>query len=155
MSEKSRLHRKWARSTCPVERSHNRQVYVTARNRVKRLMSRARRRYEKNICDKSKTKPKVFWSHVRGKMKSVSGVSSLLESPNDKSSLRHENHEKAEILQKQFCSVFTIEPEGQLPDFPRRTRQSIDKIVITKEMVKQRLTELDTNKSFGPDEMHP
>lgn len=153
--EKGRLHRKWVRSTCPVERSHNRQVYITARNRVNRMMSRARRRYEKNICNKSKTKPKVFWSHVRGKMKSASGVSPLLETPNDKSSLKHEDHEKASILQKQFCSVFTIEPEGQLPDFPRRTQQSIDEIVITKEMVKQRLKELDTNKSFGPDEMHP
>ena len=155
VSEKGRLHRKWARSTCPVERSRNRQVYVTARNRVNRMMSQARRRYEENICSKSKSKPKVFWSHVRGKMKSASGVSSLLESPNDKSSLRHEDREKADILQKQFCSVFTIEPEGELPDFPRRTQQSIDEIVITKAMVKEKLKGLDTNNSFGPDEIHP
>ena len=135
--------------------SYNRKIYVTARNRVNRLMTQARRRYEQDICSKSKTKPKVFWSHVRGKMKSASGVSSLLESPDDKSSLRHEDYEKANILQKQFGSVFTIEPEGELPEFPRRTEQSINDIVVTKEMTQKRLEELDSNKSFGPDEMHP
>ena len=155
LTEKSRLHRKWARSTCPEERSRNRKIYVTARNRVNRMMTQARRRYERDICSKSKTKPKVFWSHVRGKMKSSSGVSSLLESPDDKSSLRHEDYEKANILQKQFCSVFTIEPEGELPEFPRRTEQSLDDIVVTKDMVQKKLEELDSNKSFGPDEMHP
>ena len=34
------------------------------RNRVNRLMTQARRRYELDICSKSETKPKVFWSHV-------------------------------------------------------------------------------------------
>ena len=76
-------------------------------------MTQARRDYEKNICDKSKKKPKIFWSHVRSKLKSSSGVSPLFENPKDKSSLKHDDHEKANILQKQFCSVFTHEPKGE------------------------------------------
>ncbi|XP_066935011.1 uncharacterized protein [Clytia hemisphaerica] len=107
-------------------------------------MTRARRNYEQNICNKAKSNPKVFWSHVRSKMKSASGVSSLLETPKDKSSLRHE-----------FCSVFTNEPEGEVPDFPSRTEEIIDDIVITKEMLSKKIKELDTNKSLGPDEIHP
>ena len=115
----------------------------------------ARRNYERDICSKAKTKPKVFWSHVRSKMKSATGISSLLETPKDKSSLRHEDHEKANILQKQFCSVFTIEPDGELPEFPRRTQRDIGDIVITDDMISKKIKDLDTNKSFGPDEIHP
>ncbi|XP_066914556.1 uncharacterized protein [Clytia hemisphaerica] len=59
--------------------------------------------------------------------------------------------EKESILQ---C-VFTNEPEGEVPDFPSRTEEIIDDIVITKEMLSKKIKELDTNKSLGPDEIHP
>ena len=117
-------------------------------------MRKAHREYEQKICENSKTKPKVFWSHVRSKMKSSSTVSPLLASANDKSTLKHEDFEKANILQQQFCSVFTKEPPGELPDFQRRTDTSLADIHITKEMVQKKLKELDQNKSFGPDEIH-
>ncbi|XP_066923557.1 uncharacterized protein [Clytia hemisphaerica] len=122
---------------------------------VNRKITQARRSYEKGICDKSKSKPKIFWSHVRSKLKSASGVSSLLEAPNDISSLKHEDHEKADILQKQFCSVFTKEPEGELPEFQSRTDRVIKRIPITKDLVYKSILKLDDNKSFGPDETHP
>lgn len=155
IDQKRQLHRLWLRSTCPVEKARNRTNYITSRNRVNRMMTRARRLYERNICDKSKSKPKIFWSHVRSKLKSASGVASLLESPKDKSSLKHEDHEKANILQNQFCSVFTIEPHGELPEFPSRTDNVIEDIVILKEKVHKQILKLDVNKSFGPDEIHP
>ena len=148
------LHRKWLRSS-PVNCDQNRAEYVLARNKVNRKMIQARRDYEKSICDKSKKKPKIFWSHVRNKLKSSSGVSPLLENPKDKSSLKHENHEKANILQRQFCSVFTHEPPGELPDFRSRTEKIIDNLVITEQMIREQIKMLDVNKSFGPDEIHP
>ena len=58
-------------------------------------------------------------------------------------------------MQKQFCSVFTDEPQGELPDFPARTETKIDDLLVTEEMMKKRIKLLDTNKSFGPDEIHP
>ena len=105
----------------PREKDENRIKYTRARNRVRRMMRQAHRNYEQKICNNSKTKPKVFWSHVRSKMKSSSMVSSLLEKPNDKNSLKHEDHEKAVILQRQFCGVFTREPAGELPEFKKKT----------------------------------
>ena len=69
--------------------------------------------------------------------------------------MRHEDDEKANILQNQFCSVFTKEPPGELPEFQPRTDQVIENITITKEDVYKQILQLDGNKSFGPDEMHP
>ncbi|XP_066913249.1 uncharacterized protein [Clytia hemisphaerica] len=68
---------------------------------------------------------------------------------------RHEDHEKANILQRQFCSVFTKEAVGELPAFEKRTDSSIGDIHISEEMVQNQLKELNHNKSFGPDEIHP
>lgn len=155
IKQKRQLHRLWLKSKDPEEKARNRTNYVTSRNRVNRKITQARRSYEKGICDKSKSKPKIFWSHVRSKLKSASGVSSLLETPNDISSLKQEDHEKADILQKQFCSVFTKEPEGELPEFQSRTDRVIKRIPITKDLVYKSILKLDDNKSFGPDEMHP
>ena len=154
VAAKKRLHRKWRRSQ-PNDKDRNRANYIVARNRVNRMMTQAHRQYEQRICENSKNKPKIFWSHVRSKMKSSSTVSSLLNEPTDKKSLKHEDNEKADILQRQFCSVFTKEPEGDLPDFPKRTDTSISDIIITKEMVAKEIKRLDPNKSFGPDEVHP
>ncbi|XP_066936371.1 uncharacterized protein [Clytia hemisphaerica] len=154
IAEKRRLHRKWMKSS-PEEKEYNRAKYTPVRNRVSKLMKQAHRNYEQRICDNAKTKPKIFWSHVRNKMKSSSTVSSLLESPNVKTSLKHEDHEKANILQRQFCSVFTKEAVGELPAFEKRTDSSIRDIHISEEMVQNRLKELNHNKSFGPDEIHP
>ena len=117
IKEKRRLHRRWLKSS-QAERQENRIKYVTVRNEVNQMMKQARRSYQRNICGKSKDNPKVFWSHVRSKLNSVGGVAPLLESKKDKTSLKHDNHDKANILQKHFCNVFTRELEGDLPKFP-------------------------------------
>ncbi|XP_066924072.1 uncharacterized protein [Clytia hemisphaerica] len=133
---KKTLHRRWLRSA-PLDRDRHRANYTIVRNRVNRLMSKAHRTYEKSICDKSKEKPKIFWSHVRSKLKSSSGVSPLLENPDDKSSIKHDDLDKANILQKQFCSVFTNEPPGTIPDFPTRTEIQVENIIITEDMMRK------------------
>ena len=53
--------------------------------------------------------PFYGWSHTRRKLKTESGVASLLENENDKSSLRFDDKAKTNILQKQFPNVFTHE----------------------------------------------
>ena len=154
INEKRRLHRKWIRSP-PSKRNENRSKYIKARNKVNRMMTQANRSYEQDICSRSKNNPKIFWSHVRSKLKSSSGVNPLLERPDDKSSLKYDDFEKANILQRQFCSVFTTEPIGNIPHFEQRTDKVLDKPTITSEMVRKKVEKLDPSKSFGPDEIHP
>ena len=154
IKEKRRLHRKWIKSinTCSEER--NRGEYVTARNLVNKKITQAKKRLEEQICSQAKRSPKRFWKHVRSSIKTKSGISPLLLNPKDKSSLRFTNEERADILQDQFCSVFTKEPSGTLPEFELRTNLNI-KFNLTISMVKKELKSLNPNKSLGPDEIHP
>eukprot|EP00111_Clytia_hemisphaerica_P011466 TCONS_00033665-protein len=118
-------------------------------------MRRTRRNHEREISRSAKNNPKRFWSHVRNQLKSTSRVASLLESEDNKKSLKHEDIEKANILQKQFCGVFTNEPDGQLPSFDKRTDTMIDIPEISLETIIRQIKQLDPSKSFGPDEIHP
>ena len=107
------------------------------------------------IADSAKTNPKPFWSHVRRRLKTKEGIAPLLENPEDKSTMKFWDEEKANILQKQFCSVFTREPEGDVPSIPSRRNCTLDKIIIAAKMVKEEIDEINENKSCGPDNIHP
>ena len=74
--------------------------------------------------------PKRFWHHARRKLKAKTGIAPLLEDKKDKNSMRYTDKEKAEILQRQFLSVFTGEDSGEIPTLPSRTDSAVDKLVI-------------------------
>ena len=78
-----------------------------------------------------------------------------MENPGNHVSIKVSDKEKAEILQEQFSRVFTKEPEGEIPFFEQRTDIHITDVKISEEMVQKKLNELNTNKSCGPDEIHP
>ena len=118
------------------------------------MVTRTKARYEKDICDKSKDNPKRFWKLVRQNLNTKSTVYPLLKSPTDKTSVKFDVKDKADILQNQFCSVFIQEPEGTLPDFPLRTNKKVE-INITKEMIRIEINCININKSIEPDEVHP
>ena len=82
------------------------------------------------------------------------GVYLLLESATDETSLRIEDKDKAEILQKQFRRVFTKEPDGELPAFPPRTDREVE-MNLNVDIVKKEILFINKNKAIGPDEIHP
>ena len=118
-------------------------------------MRPAKKSYEKEICLKSKSNPKAFWSHVQQKLKTKSGVGPLLENNNDITSTKFDDKEKANILQKQFSSVFTREPDNDIPEIEKRSNLIIKDLTATEELVKREIMQLNVNKSCGPDEIHP
>ena len=130
-------------------------VYGKTRNKVTAMMRKAKRKHEKEIALKSQTNPKAFWSHIRRKLKTKTGIAPLLENNKDKASTKFKDLEKANILQKQFSSVFTHEPEGEMPLLSNRSEASICHFNVTEEMVHDELLNLNINKSCGPDEIHP
>ena len=79
----------------------------------------------------------------------------LLCNPDDPGTLRHSDEEKADILQSQFCSMFTHEPEGEIPQLEPRIGERLEKLVITQEWVLKALMKTNITKSCGPDELHP
>ena len=88
-------------------------------------------------------------------MKTKTGVAPLLENIADKSSLKFGDDEKARILQKQFTSVFTKEPPGDVPSLGKVTDSLLFNIIITEEMVEEEIKKLKITKSPGPDDIHP
>ena len=74
----------------------------------------------------------------------------MLENSEDK-----DDKDKANILQKQFVSVFTHEQEGNIPELKSRTTERIPNVVITEEMVRNEILSLNVNKSCDPDDVHP
>ena len=77
-------------------------------------------------------------------------MSPLLDDLNDKNSIKYLDSEKANILQKQFTSVFTEEPPGDVPTIGLRSEKITQPLKISPEAVLKKLDSLDTNKSVGP-----
>ena len=71
--------------------------------------------------------------------------------------LKHEgiiysdNKTKAEILNKQFSSVFTVEPDGDLPDLGPSPHSPVSHIQVQEKGVYKLLNRLKPNKASGPD----
>ena len=95
------------------------------------------------IAQRPKSNPKAFWSHCRRKLKTKCSVAPLLANIKDKDSLRFSDEEKANLLQKQFSSVFT-----------RRTNSAMSELHMIEEMDRLLISKINVNKSCGPDEVH-
>ena len=132
LKEKDRLHRKWIRTINSEENNSRRLEYTKARNKAKSSVRSAKRAFEKEIAYKAKRNPKPFWAYTRRKIKTSTGVSALLSDVNDPMSIKFSASDKAEILQKQFLSVFTIEPEGPMPTVPVPSNLITDIVVTEK-----------------------
>ena len=69
-------------------------------------MRKSKTEFERNICIQSKSNPKLFWSHVRSKLKTKTGMETLLQDEKDEISIKFDDKKNANIIQKQFVSVF-------------------------------------------------
>ena len=121
---------------------------------MKRLIRCSKRLFEKEVASRSKTNPKGFWKYIRKKLKTKNGISPLFEDNKDPSSLKFEDKEKANILQKQFCRVFIRETDD-IPILEKRNNKSLNDLKIFDDMVRQEILDLNISKSFGPDEISP
>ena len=99
------------------------------------MIRKSKRKFESSIAESSKTNPKPFWAHVRGRLKTKEGVAPLLEELKDKTSMKFLDEKKANILLQQLSSVYTREPDGEAPVLPSRTTATLDKIAVTVELV--------------------
>ena len=84
---KSKLHRRWMSSKNVLNVSDAeslRQAYINARNKVKAMIRKSEREFERNIGIQSKSNPKMFWSHDRSKRKTKTGVAPLSQNKKDK-----------------------------------------------------------------------
>ncbi|XP_069114365.1 uncharacterized protein [Argopecten irradians] len=118
---KTSLNRKFIRT----KDENVRKEYNRVRNQVVKATRKARKNFEMNISKNTKSNPKAIWQYVNSKSKTKAGIGDLCKDPADpKSEKTNNNTEKANILQEYFSSVFTLEPEEEIPCIEPRNIQT-------------------------------
>ncbi|XP_053405122.1 uncharacterized protein LOC123565354 [Mercenaria mercenaria] len=124
-----------------------------ARNKVNYELKRCKYNYERNLATKIKDDSKVFWKYVRQNTKTDVTVGSLED---EYGKCVQEDGERARILNKQLCSVFTVEDVNNIPNFEDRPYLTIlEEINIREDDVKKHIQTLNPKKAVGPDGIHP
>ena len=118
--------------------------YCRARNQVCKLTRRIQKEFEMKLATEAKINPKVVWKYMNSKTKNREGVSDLNTDPKDpKFRLTDSGREKADVLGNVFSSVFTIEPDGDIPHIlPVKLRHNMEELTIDEEMIKTKLDSL-------------
>jgi hypothetical protein len=147
-------HRSWQRFMETRDDKKHRE-YTRARNKVKAITRKAKRRHEEEIARNAKANPRRFWRHATASSKNKERIPSLYKNgKNEEDGLTSTDTEKAEVLATAFASVFTTEnPEDQ--DITPLTGEHIPRIATTEAEVEQLLSSTNPNKAMGPDLIHP
>ena len=106
---------------------------------------------ERRAVERIKTNPKYFFSYAKSFSKVKQTISTLL---NDRQELVTDQKEMANILQQQFCSVFsnpnhedTSTPAFTVPPIVRRDTE----IVLSQEDIEEAISEIKLDSAPGPD----
>ena len=128
--------------------------YNLARNRVSYKIKSMKINKETNIAKNIKQNPKAFYQYVASKTLKKEGVKEL---ENDKGELTNNDHEKCEILNNFFSSVFTKENDEDIPDFiyDKDIPNPLLNCSVSIPEFEKALLNLNVNKSPGPDNFHP
>ena len=135
----------------------NRRAFNRIRNKVQREIDKIKKKFERELAKRAKKNPKEIYKYLKSKSKVQVGIGDLHVDPgNVKSRLTDDDNEKAEIFSDFYQSVFTIEPDGDIPMLPdREVLRQMPKLCITETMVAKVLKKLKPDKSPGPDGLHP
>ena len=130
--------------------------YCKCRNQLRRKTRNAIKVKEREIAKHAKNNPKLFWSYVKSKTKLRPAIPDLWTVKDGVKVQTTNDDEKANVLGAFFSSVFVKEPENEwkLPS-NQNPRQGKLSILITEDIVSQKLKNLDPSKSPGPDALHP
>ncbi|KAK3753459.1 hypothetical protein RRG08_056351 [Elysia crispata] len=145
--KKHKMHRRWIET----RDGHHCQEYAKARNKAARECRKAKIRLEKTVAEQAKRNPKSFWSYVKAKTSTRSGIGDLKR---DDGTIASTDKEKAQVFNDFFQSVFTEEPDGELPKAPQFPFNSpLTNIDFKTEDIRKLLTKLKSGKAAGPDDI--
>jgi hypothetical protein len=128
--------------------------YRDSKAELQKALRNAHWRYVEDLIDTGDpadlnrpTQQKRFWTYIKSLRKDNSGVSPLREA----GVLRDNPEEKANILNRQYESVFTRESEGQTPTPSGPRISEMPYIHISAEGVRKLLRNIKERKACGPD----
>ena len=136
-----------------TKKQYDQEAYHRIRNEVVHRTAEDRINYESKIAEETKQNANAFWNYVNSNRKTKKSIPNLIKPDGSKAET---DLEKAEVLNNQFSSVFTEEDLSNLPAPPRPDlKQELTSIYITPPMIAKKLKNLRSDKSPGPDGVHP
>ena len=125
--------------------------YKLCKRQTQRAIRSARWSFLKNKLSESleQKNSKPLWRYLKSKRQDGNGVSPLKEN----GQLHSDSRRKAEILNNQFCSVFTSEDTTNIPKLTGPPNTEMPKFEITVQGVTKLLGGLNGGKASGPDEL--
>ena len=128
--------------------------YNSARNRVSNKIKSLKSDKEKTIARNIKSNPKAFYQYISSKMLKKEGIANLIKGNGD---LTTNDKEKCDVINDFFSSVFTAEDLNNIPDFQYNgeTPDCLSNCTVTVKEFEKVLSNLNPNKSPGPDNIHP
>ena len=146
------LHRKSNRSPD----TSLRQRYLKAKATVQREQRQAYWQYINNLIDppdefgnNQGSNQKKFWSYIKSLRKDNTGIAPLRENGKLFSSPK----DKANILNKQYQSVFTKEDRNNIPTPTGKSYPDMNNITVTVEGILRLLQKVNPHKATGPDQI--
>ncbi len=136
-----------------VQSPENIQLHTQAKNKATSSVKKAKFSYEKKIADQAKTQPKSFWRYVNSKLKTTHTITELAFGDNIYSSPT----DKANCMNNYFASVYTLDNASQSfpTTAPAEDEPAIENIIISREIIRQKLNSIKVDKSSGPDKILP
>ena len=138
---------------CKIKTAEAREIYKKKRNMSLKVNRLAQKDYELKLAANIKKDSKSFFSYVNNKKKLGTKIGPLKDLNNN---LVTDDLEMSNIINIYFSSVFTNDSDN-LPNLAPLLddNESLSSINISEQLVLKKLKELKTNKSPGPDDLHP
>ena len=145
-----RLQKRKQRAFNAHKKQNTNESYERFKNERKMTHNATKNAYQSYIASVYTESPKQFWLYIKSRKVDSVGIPTL----RDGAKLEADNTSKAEILNRQFKSVFTTE-DSNLPHEPGNNIPPMPDITISPEGVEKLLKNLDPNKATGPDNIGP
>ena len=128
--------------------------YNLARSKVSKRIKLMKKNKENKIAKEIKHNPKAFYQYIASKTVKKEGVAELV---NAEGKLTSDDEEKSNIVNDFFGTVFTQEDISTVPDFTcdQNIDTCLENCTITIQDMVSALNNLNSNKSPGPDNIHP
>jgi len=141
------------------ESNKNPELYIRYKDKLKLsqiAISEAKKQYEQKLAGNIKQDSKSFFSYVNSKKLVSSSVGSLKDNLGN---VITDDKRRANLFNDYFATVFTAEDKSYIPEpeqiYNGSASDKLEHILVTPDIVKSKLTELNVNKSSGPDGFHP
>lgn len=143
IKRKAKSHSAWKASNSPTDH----QTYHNLRKITKRAIRKAQSSHLNEVVNKLESNPKPFWQFIKSKRKDSGSIPTLRTAD----SVADTSKDKADILNKQFASVFTKENLNNIPFTSSSTPPSISDLTINNNGILKLLCSLNISKASGPD----